>query len=174
MFLEIAFLQKFLRFLSHPLYAISVVLCGFLVFAGLGSSVSRQLRRITNRWPKIPSISVAIIGITLVSALYLLYLPIIFSYFADLADSLKIIISLVLIAPLAFFMGMPFPSGIDALHRTQQQLIPWAWGVNGFASVISAILAILLAIEIGFSGLVVSAVLLYLLSVPAVADIARE
>ena len=37
MFMEIAFIQKFLLFLSHPLYAVAVVLCAFLVFAAAGS-----------------------------------------------------------------------------------------------------------------------------------------
>ena len=45
MFIEIAFIQKFVLFLSHPLYAVAVVLFAFLLFAGIGSAASRRLAR---------------------------------------------------------------------------------------------------------------------------------
>jgi len=61
-------------------------------------------------------------------------------------------------------MGMPFPLGLAGTRHNDPQLMPWAWGINGCASVLSAILAILLAIEIGFSGVMLSAVLLYALA----------
>ena len=67
-----------------------------------------------------------------------------------------------LIAPLAFFMGMPFPLGIARVARQSADLVPWAWGINGCASVIAAILATLLAIHIGFTAVVMIAVALYL------------
>jgi hypothetical protein len=43
LFIEIAFIQKFILFLHHPLYAAAVVLTAFLVFAGLGSRFSQSL-----------------------------------------------------------------------------------------------------------------------------------
>jgi hypothetical protein len=42
--------------------------------------------------------------------------------------------------------------------------VPWAWGINGFASVVSAVLATLLAIEFGFNVVIVLALLLYALA----------
>ena len=81
--------------------------------------------------------------------------------FAGLGDSLRILVSVVLIAPLAFFMGLPFPLGITRVGQRTPELIPWAWGINGCASVISAVLATLLAMHFGFTVVVVSAVLLY-------------
>ena len=66
-----------------------------------------------------------------------------------------------LIAPLAWFMGMPFSLGIARVARVSADLIPWAWGINGCASVIAAILATLLAIHIGFTAVVAIAVGLY-------------
>ena len=76
---------------------------------------------------------------------------------------LKIIISLILIAPLALCMGMPFPVALGKLSTAEHTYIPWAWGINGCASVISAVLASLLAIHFGFTLVILFAVSLYLL-----------
>jgi hypothetical protein len=66
-----------------------------------------------------------------------------------------------LIAPLAIGMGMPFPLGLKHVAATAPDFIPWAWGINGFASVISAVLATLLAIEFGFVFVIMVALVLY-------------
>ena len=78
-----------------------------------------------------------------------------------LTDVAKILVSLGLIAPLAFFMGMPFPLGLSRVWSGARALVPWAWGVNGCASVLSAILATLIAMTLGFSTVVLVASLLY-------------
>ena len=78
-----------------------------------------------------------------------------------LADSIKMALSIALIAPLAFCMGMPFPIGLNRVANSAPDFIPWAWGINGFASVISAALATLLAIEFGFTVVVLFALGLY-------------
>ena len=98
----------------------------------------------------------------MIALFYLWLLPMVFERFLPLSDPLRILISLLLIAPLAFLMGLPFPLGLSRLRKLEPTLIPWAWAVNGCASVISAILATLLAIEIGFALLVGLAALLYL------------
>ena len=74
----------------------------------------------------------------------------------------KIMITLTLIAPLAVSMGMPFPLGIVRVARDSGDLVPWAWGINGCASVVAAVLATLLAIHLGFTAVVLIAVALYL------------
>ena len=66
-----------------------------------------------------------------------------------------------LIAPLAFFMGMPFPLGLRRVADQAPRLVPWAWGVNGCASVLSAVLASLLATHVGFAVVVALAMGLY-------------
>ena len=67
-----------------------------------------------------------------------------------------------IIAPLAFFLGMPFPLGLTSLSKHAPEWVPWAWGINGCASVISAILATLIAIHFGFSSVILIATGLYL------------
>ena len=154
LFVEMAFIQKFILFLSHPLYSVAVVLSGFLVFAGIGSAYSARLRR------RSPAISV-VGAIVIIASIYIFALPIVFRQFIGLADSVKIALSIVLIAPLAFFMGMPFPLGLKRLADRAPDFIPWAWGINGFASVLSAALATLLAIGFGFTAVLLLALLLY-------------
>lgn len=166
MFIEIAFIQKFLLFLSHPLYAVAVVLCAFLVFAGLGSRYSGRAtasggtsfaRRVA--WP--------IAGIAVLASLYLIVLAAVFRQLMPLPDGFKIMISIGLIAPLAFAMGMPFPLGLARVAGRTRLLVPWAWGVNACASVVAAIVATLLAIHVGFGAVVLVAVFLYALAAAA-------
>ena len=65
---------------------------------------------------------------------------------------------------LALLMGAPFPLGLDVVSKRLPAWIPWAWAINGCASVVSAILATLLAIHLGFVFVVMAAVLLYVLA----------
>jgi hypothetical protein len=161
MFIEMSFIQKFLLLLANPTYAVAVVLCAFLLFAGLGSLFSLKLRAIGKL--RQPPIAVAIGMLSVIALVYLQLLPPIFHRFLASSDVLKIAVSIGLIAPLAFFMGMPFPLGIDRLQRHHPHLIAWAWGINGYASVVSAILATCLAIAFGFNIVILLAVGIYLI-----------
>ncbi len=169
LFIEIAFIQKFMLFLGHPLYAIAVVLTAFLLFAGLGSAASAGLDKKAEMCQAIGSIcglrlsaiDLAVAVIILLSLSYLLILPSIFTALVHLNDGAKAIISLILIAPLAFAMGMPFPLGLARLWSAARPLVPWAWGINGCASVISVLLATLTAMNAGFSTVILSAIGLY-------------
>lgn len=158
LFIEIAFIQKFILFLHHPLYAVSVVLASFLIFAGLGSAFSQRYSRDRNH---LKGITLSVIGIILFSLVYLQMLGSMFSLILDWPILVKIAIAIVFIAPLSFCMGMPFPLGLSLLGDKSQRLIPWAWGVNGCASVLSAVLATLLAIHFGFNVVVIIALLFY-------------
>ena len=155
MLIEIAFIQKFILFLSHPLYAVAVVLSAFLVFAGLGSMAAGKW---TSGGHANRVIARAVAGIAVLAMLYLALLPILFEWLMPLADLYRIMISAILIAPLAFLMGMPFPTGLSQL---EPRMIPWAWGVNGCASVIAAVLATMLAIHAGFNVVIVLSLALY-------------
>ena len=154
LFIEIAFIQKFILFLSHPLYSVAVVLAAFLVFAGLGSRFSGILRRDA-------AVPLAVAAIAIITIIYIVVLPTLFSLCMGFADGAKVAISVALIAPLAFAMGMPFPLGLTRLAERAADFIPWAWGINGFASVLSAALATLLAIEFGFTAVLVLAIAAY-------------
>jgi hypothetical protein len=161
LFIEIAFIQKFVLFLSHPLYSVTVVLAGFLIFAGLGSARSGWLAR-RSCAARTGALPLAIGAISAIATAYVLLLPPLFAALIGLADGYKAAVSIVLIAPLAFFMGMPFPLGLRQVAGSAPAFIPWAWGLNGFASVVSAAAATLLAIHLGFTAVVAASVACYL------------
>ena len=153
LFLEIAFIQRLTLFLGHPLYAVAVVLASFLAFAGIGGGVSERLGE---RWKRaVPAIVAiaALIEIALLRALLGLTL--------GMHPMIKVALSIAMVAPLAFLMGMPFPIGLKRLSRSDAAAIPWAWGINGTASVLSSMCATLIAVHFGFSAVVASAALLY-------------
>jgi spermidine synthase len=158
MFMEIAFIQKFILFLSHPLYALAVVLCAFLVFAALGSWLAGRKQ---GGPAGVRSVTTAIIMLGVVALLYLAFLPDLFDALIHLPDPAKIGISAALIALPGICLGVPFPAGMARLARTLPDAIPWAWAINGFASVVGAVLASLLAVHLGFTAVILLAVVLY-------------
>ena len=152
-------MQKFILFLHHPIHSIAATLTAFLIFAGLGSHSSLRLSQNNSR-KKITTI--AVLAIALISLSYLGLLESLFALLSSAPDSLKILLTIGFISPLAFFMGMPFPLAIATLSQYQESLVPWAFGINGCASVVSAVLATLLAIHFGFSTVIILAVMLYI------------
>jgi hypothetical protein len=154
--LEIAFLQTFTLFLSHPLYAASLVLGSFLVCAGIGSGIAQRFGRDDLRTRRV------VLGtLALLALLYGAGLRPAFMLLASAPDAAKVVASLLIVAPIAVLMGMPFPLGIayfGSMHRTW---IPWAWAINGSASVISAVAAMLLALSYGIQSVIIGAAAMY-------------
>ena len=73
----------------------------------------------------------------------------------------RIVIAIAVIGFPAVFMGMPFPMGLKMLDGISKSLVPWAWGINGCVSVISAALAAIIALEMGFSAVLLFGALAY-------------
>ena len=161
LFLEIAYIQRFMLFLGHPLYAVATVLAAFLVFAGVGSAMTPRLDAAFGRLG-LRAHQVAVFGIAVIATGSLFLLAPVFDALVGWSAPAKVAVSLLLIAPLTFLMGMPFPLGIRALAGEARELVPWAWAINGCASVISAVVATLLAMHFGFRVVVGLAVALYL------------
>ena len=157
--LEIAFLQKFVLLLHHPIYAAAVVLGSFLVSAGVGSGYTQHFV------DQFQSRKLAVYALLLITGIGLAYLPLL-GPLIELAGSwplfARILLSVALIAPLGLCMGMPFPLGLLALRTGPESAVPWAWGINGCASVVSAVLATLLAIHFGFDAVILLALTCYL------------
>ena len=152
--MEIAFISRFTVILSHPLHALVVVLAAFLVFAGIGSWLAG--RRGAGH-----SLARPVAGIAVIAAAHAVALPYLTSWLLGAAPGVKVAAAVALVAPLATLMGMPFPRALARLRRLDPALVPWAWGTNGCASVIGAVLATLLAIHLGQTFVIGCAVLLY-------------
>ena len=157
LFVEIAWIQRLQLFLGHPVYATAFVLAVFLVFAGLGSLWCQRRGGHTDQ----RRLRLAVAGIGAISLLYLAGFDAWLLQFSHLTLAVRGLITITVLAPLAFLMGMPFPLGLRRISDEAGNLIPWAWGINGCTSVISAVVAPLLAMEIGISGLVVVGSLCY-------------
>lgn len=159
MFLEIVFLQQFIRYLHHPVFSAAVVIGSFLVFSGLGSYLaSREGFAARAGMDKVAAVIVAT-GATV----YALSLGL-GQVLPQVSLPLKMLLCSLLIAPLALPMGIPFPLGLARLALRRKPLLPWAWGVNGFFSVIGASAAVLLAASWGFVAVIVAALALYALA----------
>ena len=157
LFIEIAFIQKFILILHHPLYAITVVLSTFLLAAGAGSHFSAKLSRSAKK----SMIMLPIAVISLLGISYSLSFESIAGFLLKTGYLNRYMFSILLIAPLGFCMGMPFPMALAKISQSAPALIPWIWGINGCASVISAILATLIAMQFGFTVLIFLAIALY-------------
>jgi len=145
MFLEISTIQRLALFLGHPSYSLTVTLCCFLFFAGLGSLWARRYEAQPVR--ALRNIVSLLVVLVVVQAFALEWLT---ASFLHLPLVGRIGVAVLALAPLNFLMGMPFPIGLARLRRIEPQLVPWALGANGGASVIGSILCIVIAMESGF------------------------
>lgn len=174
MFLEIAVIQRLVLFLAYPVHAVTVTLAGFLVFSGLGSLAADGLYR--RRGPEgAHRTTAAAAGFILaVVLLHILFLPALFRFGAGWPDTVKTGAALLVIAPLAFAMGLPFPTGLQRVTAMDKRLLPWAWGINGCCSVIGATGGALIAIHGGFTLLTCCAALIYLGCAAALARLKKR
>jgi len=144
MFLEMAFIQRLALLLADPIAAIAVVLAAFLIFSGLGSFFAP-------RWFSSPRRGVlfACVGLILIGGLYTLFWNNLVEVLQTQVWLVRCFVSVFLLAPMAFLMGTPFPLGLLYLSKNTPQLVPWAWGVNGFASVTATSLSVCIAMSEG-------------------------
>ncbi len=144
--IEIALMQHFTLFLGYPIYSLVAVLMSLLLFSGFGAGWSGHVRD-----DKLETgIGNAVIGIGVVAAIYIFILPPLFSTLIVLPDWVRIMYAIGLVFPLGWFMGQPFPLGLRIIEREKLGIIPWAWGVNGAASVLGSSMALVIAIALGY------------------------
>ncbi len=146
MCVEVPLMQQFILFLGQPTYSVAFVLSSILLFSGLGSYTSQRIG-----WKR----GFLFLEIFLLA---LLSLSLIIHSFLGFSLHWKILIGLVVIGPLSFFMGIPFPCGIKELEA---QDVPSAWCVNGCASVCGSVVAVMVALSLGFRVVVVVGILCY-------------
>lgn len=162
MFLEMGFIQKMTLLIGHPVFGVAATLVGFLFFSGCGSLACGRLLRRGRPARHLIVTAISVVVVLGIGEIVLLRLG--FEWLVSFSRPARMMLGVLITAPLAFFMGMPFPIGLKRLAARSQPLVPWAWGVNGFASVTGAVLGTLLAISAGFTAVVFVALGGYLLA----------
>jgi hypothetical protein len=166
---EIAFIQRFVLFLGHPTYALTVVIFLLLLSSGAGSLFSR-------RW--LPAAARAWTPLVFVVALLLaniFFLPGRLAALVGMPIGYRLLISAALLIPLGFVMGMPFPTGLRALVAASapepsvgkldsDNAVEWAWAMNAAASVLGSVLAMVIAIQFGLTATLACGAGAYLLA----------
>jgi spermidine synthase len=169
---EIAFIQRFVLFLGHPTYALTVVVFLLLLSSGAGSLASRRwLARTPRAWIPLAFIVGAILS-------YVFILPGLLNALVGLPFEAKLLVSAGLLIPLGFAMGMPFPAGLRALASIpvpefpgagkgefEQNAVEWAWAMNAGSSVLGSVLAMVIAIQFGLNVTLASGAVAYFVAI---------
>ncbi|MDY7009315.1 MAG: hypothetical protein SVV80_00985 [Planctomycetota bacterium] len=145
MFIEMSFLQRLTLYLAHPLYSAAVVISAFLVFAGIGSGLSRRWRS------PLTAIRRAGMVVAVISLVYIFVLNELLFPTQGWPVWGRAIFAAGAVAPLGVAMGHMFPIAMRCLGAYRPALVPWCWAINGFAGVVATVAAVLMAMEVGFN-----------------------
>jgi len=166
--IEISFVQKYVLLLGYPTYSLSVTIFSLLVFAALGAALSRR------GWVNPGRMLIRLLAVTLVLLSgEVLLLPWLREQLLASSLATRIAFTVALQLPLGVVLGMYFPTGLELLRQREPRLIPWAWAVNGVASVVASVLAVLLGMAIGFSGVTFVAGAIYAVGTLALLSVLR-
>jgi hypothetical protein len=154
--IEIGFLQKFGLFLGHPNYALSVVLAVMLLASGVGALSSAALLR---RLGKLRHVAYLLAALLLVEVL--LVLPRL-SGLLELPFVARVGVVVALVGPTGLLLGVFFPSALESLKPGAAAFVPWAWGLNGMASVLAPVASVAFSMTWGIDALLLAAVPVYL------------
>jgi spermidine synthase len=166
---EIAFIQRFVLFLGHPTYALTVVIFLLMISSGAGSLFSRLwLPRTNLAW-----VPLVLVILTILADVF--FLPGRLAALVGLDFGYRLLVSGVLLVPLGFVMGMPFPTGLRALatlpapefpsgQGASDNSVEWAWAMNAAASVLGSVLAMVVAIQFGLNVTLACGAAAYLLA----------
>ncbi len=141
-FVEICLMQRFSLLLGSPARSLAWVLAALLLSAGIGSYLRERLSI-----PLEAALGILVALLLVVAFLYPHAVRGLLGYSPWIRQAMTVL----LVAPAGFFMGMPFPSGLKLISATSNNAVPWMWGVNGGATVLGSVLAIALAIYFGFT-----------------------
>ncbi len=157
--IQVALIQKFVLFLGHPTYALTVIIFSMLVSSGLGSSFSRRLT-FTN-----PVRLRQALGLVFVLVAVLRFTaPALTAALVGWPWALKVLITIALIVPVGFVMGLPFPTALNTLELRFPTAVRWAWSLNAASSVLGSASAIFLAIYIGLGNTLMVGGVFYLIA----------
>ena len=157
---ELAVIQRYIVFLGHPTYALSVVLFSLLLSTAVGSLA-------VSRWPEWGRLAFPPLLVALTLTAFAV--PPMLRACYGWALGPRLAVAAMLILPLGACMGAAFPSGVRALHASgNERLVPWMWAVNGLAGTLASVMGMFLAMQLGYTALLIAATIGY-----AVAWVAR-
>jgi len=159
-FFEVTLIQRLTLFLGYPTYSLTVTLMSLLVFTGIGAFLSERIKANPRR-----ALPVLVGSITALALFYLFGLTPLTDALLSASLAVRVLTALVVLAPLGLCLGMFMPLGIGAvaaLTEHPREYVAWGWAVNGFASVVGAVLSTILAMTFGFGAVLVLALFLYL------------
>ena len=151
MFVEIVLIHRFMLYFANPVYSASAVISVMLICSGIGSYLSTKVHVLERSLDSV--LGVIILGILIAS----FGLSFVVQATLSIPGVVRWIAVLITISPLCVIMGVAFPAGIGLVRRKDACSVPWAWGINGCFSVMSAVLATIIAVEAGFTGVMLSA-----------------
>jgi hypothetical protein len=154
--IQVALIQKFVLFLGSPTYALTVIIFSMLVSSGLGSFFSRKFVRTS-----LKRLMAVLVFIVITIMMLASVVTPVTEGGVGFSFPLKALISVLLIAPSGFAMGMPFPTGLSRLERIMPESVRWAWAINSAASVLGSAGAIVLAIYFGLENTLIIGGLFY-------------
>jgi SAM-dependent methyltransferase len=148
MFVEISQMQRLMLFLGHPTYALSVVLFTLLIGGGVGSFSSSRLVKKGGPLKPLWALGLVILVLVVVGVLT----PFLTEGLASAATPVRILAAAAILLIVGWFLGLPFPLGMRAAAERGGELTPWLWGINGAASVLCSVLAIVVALSAGIAA----------------------
>jgi spermidine synthase len=157
--LEITLLSRLIHLIGEPVLAGSAAIAGFLLFSGLGSLVAQKIQ--VSQPTLVRRLIVALVAVGMAEAALIGWVT---SLAGSLPIAVRFAVAMAIIGPLGFLMGFPMPSALRRLQTGTPVLIPWAWGVNGFASVLAPPLATAIGMIAGFGFSGAAALILYLVA----------
>jgi hypothetical protein len=152
-------IQKLTLFLGHPAFSIPTVLGALLIASGLGSGWSGRLT-----WPPLVKTQRAVAALVAAVLLHMFVIQPLLLGVLDQPLAVRVLIAVAVIAPAGFVMGIPFPTVLRTLDARAPGFVAWAWGVNGTASVLASVLALIVAATWGYLTLAAFAAGLYVVA----------
>jgi hypothetical protein len=162
---EVVLIQRLVLMLGFPTYALSIALFALLLWTGIGSLLTHQVRDERRTLLRALAAACVLIVVSIVALLPATHALIAAPFAA------RVVITILLLAPVGIALGMAMPLGLRRFSAAHPDGVPWAWGVNAVGSVLASAAAITLAILYGFRVATLLALLCYLV---ALVDVARS
>ncbi len=145
---ETVLIHELILFIGHPTYAVTAVILSMLLFSGIGSILAGKIpeEKLTK------TLRLILILVLVLGSLQAWVFPKLLYHFAlGLPGAVRFMLTLVILAPLGLVMGMPFPTAMRIIPSSASGIIPWAWALNGWMSVVAGLVTMVVSRIVGYS-----------------------